>query len=214
MKLGALLLLIPVLAYVLPAERALEQIGKAGALRGPIALIVRIEGVDPSWPSQASIDVHPKEGMRVDDGRGGRWVVRGGRVVGASTPALPAWLPQLEVVGFASADSLTSWLRASGVDVQRNELGRCGVEDCFVIGGRDGPAQLWVEKDRFEARRWVSPLGRSFEFGPYAAFGNVKFPSKIEVFETEGRLATLTVTQLSPASTLGAADFSPRWAQP
>ena len=57
-------------------------------------------------------------------------------------------------------------------------------------------------------------MGRSFEFAPYAAFGNVKFPSKIEVFEAEGRLATLTVTQLTPASTLGPADFSPRWASP
>ena len=214
MRLGALLLLIPVLAYVLPAGRALEQIGKAGALRGPISLAVRVEGVDPTWPGQVSIDVHPREGVRVDDGRGGRWVVSGGRVVGASTSALPAWLPQLEVVGFASAEALTSFLQASGVDVQRNELGRCGPEDCFVIGGRDGPAQLWVEKDRFEARRWVSALGRSFEFAPYATFGNVKFPSKIEVFESEGRLATLTVIQLSPASSLGPSDFSARWAQP
>jgi hypothetical protein len=214
MRLGALLLLIPALAYVLPAPRALEQIGKAGALRGPISLVVRVEGVDPTWPGQVTIDVHPREGVRVDDGRGGRWVVRGGRVVGASTSALPAWLPQLEVLAFSSAEALTSWLQASGVDVEVNELGRCGAEDCFVIGGRQGAAQLWVEKDRFEARRWVSGLGRSFEFGPYATFGNVKFPSKIEIFETEGRLATLTVSQLSPASTLGPADFSPRWASP
>ncbi len=213
MNLAPLLLLLPVLAYVLPADRALEQIGK-GALRVPVALTVQVEGVDPTWPSQVSIDVHPKEGVRIDDGRGGRWVVRGGRVVAASTSALPAWLPQLEVVGFASADALVGWLRASGVDVERNELGRCGAEDCFVIGGRDGAAQLWVEKDRFETRRWVSGRGRSFEFAPYAAFGNVKFPSKIEVFETEGRLATLTVAQLSPASSLGPADFSPRWAAP
>ena len=214
MKLGALLLVLPALAYILPAERALEQIGKAAALRGPISLVVRVEGVDPSWPPQVSIDVHPKEGVRVDDGRGGRWVVRGGRVVGASSPQLPAWLPQLEVVGFASAEALTSWLRANGVDVQRNDLGRCGTEDCFVIGGRDAPVQLWVEKDRFETRRWVSGAGRTFDFAPYAAFGTVKFPSKIEVFEAEGRLATLTVTQLSPASSLGPSDFSPRWAQP
>ena len=214
MKLGPLLLLIPILAYVLPADRALEQIGKANPLRGPIALVVKVEGVDATWPSQVSIDVHPREGVRVDDGRGGRWVVRGGRVVAASSSQLPAWLPQLEVVAFSSADSLTSWLRASGVDVQRNELGRCGAEDCFVIGGRDGPAQLWVEKDRFEPRRWVTGAGRSFEFGKYAAFGNVKFPSKIEVFEADGRLATLTVAQLTPASTLGPADFSPRWATP
>ena len=214
MRLPALLLLIPVLAYVLPAGRALEQLGKASALRKPVALVAELEGVDPAWPRQVSIDVHPSEGVRVDDGRGGRWVIRGGRVVAASSSQLPAWLPQLEVVGFASADSLGSWLRAGGVDVQRNELGRCGNDDCFVIGGRDGAAQLWVEKNRLEIRRWVSGVGRSFDFAPYAAYGDVKFPSKIEVFEADGRLATLRVTQLAGAPQLGPADFSPRWARP
>jgi hypothetical protein len=214
MKLGPLLLLVPVLAYVLPADRALEQIGRASSLKVPISLELQVEGVDPSWPTSVTVALHPREGVRFDDGRGGRWIVRGGRIAASSGPEVPAWLPQLEAVGFASAESLASWLQAGGVDVQRNELGRCGPDDCFVIGGRSGQAQLWVDKDRFEIRRWVTGLGRSFDFAPYAVFGDVKFPSKIEVFESEGRLATLTVVRAAKAPQLGAADFSPRWVRP
>ena len=231
------LLAVGIFAYVIPVGRALDQIVKASAVRTPVSIVVVLEqpappGTTPpapgtlaesvvqptsapaDWPTEVRIDLHPQEGMRIDDGRGGRWVLKSGRVVAASSPELPVWVPQLEVLLFSSIETLTRQLNAAGVDTQRAELGRCGDADCLVIGGRQRRPQLWVDKDSFELRRWVPPLGRSFELAPYKAFDKIKFPARIEVLDEGTRLAILQVRSLTPAAKLGPADFSARWVKP
>jgi len=211
---GALAWLIALVlpwAYVLPADRVLSQVVRAKASSVPITLQVSIEGIDPTWPSEVKIDVHPVGGVRVDDQQGGRWVLRRGRVIAANRSEIPAWLPQLEPLVLPSVESLSGFLEDAGVNIERSELARCGADDCFVIGGRDASAQFWVEKDGFEPRAWVLALGRRFEWDQFRSWGKIKFPSQINILDESSRLATLRVRQLDPAPQLVPDDFSDRW---
>ena len=208
-------LLLPFL-YIVPSSRVLTEIervrGRAVTLHVEASLSrAETQGFAPEWPARLQIDLHPVFGMRVADDRGGRWVVRRARIASASTFELPAWMPQLEVLAIATRSELESWLGSVGLDLQRNALGRCGEADCFVLGGRESAPQLWVDKETFQLRRWVGPGGRSFAFSEYRAWGSIKFPSKIEVLDDEGALATLLVDRVEPAPALGERDFSRTW---
>ena len=198
-------------AYVLPSPRVIEQIDKARSAKTPVSVRFALEGVDPTWPAEVRIDLHPVGGLRLDDQQGGRWVVRRGRVVAGSGSEVPAWIPQIEFLLQPSADTLSSWLEGAGVDLRRNALGRCAADDCFVLGGRDGAAQLWVDKDAFQPRIWVSPAGRRFELTDYRSWGKIKFPNKINILDDSGRIASLLTLRVEPAPQLGADDFSARW---
>ncbi len=206
-----LLALILPWAYILPPDRVLDQVIQARSSAVPVSLRLALDGVDPTWPKEIRIDLHPVGGVRIDDLQGGRWVVRRGRVVAANQAQIPAWLPQLELLSFPTVDSLSLFLEDSGVDLLRSELARCGADDCFVIGGRDSSAQLWVEKDGFELRTWVVAFGKRFDLTRYRDWGKIRFPSKIEVLDGSGRLATLDVRTLEPAPQLSPNDFSDRW---
>jgi hypothetical protein len=72
-------------------------------------------------------------------------------------------------------DRLPALVAQLGVDLRRNQLARCGEADCFVLGGREATAQLWIEKDRFEVRRVLGRAGDLVEFESgtgWAAFGS------------------------------------------
>lgn len=201
--------------YVVPAARVLREIDRARGRAVTLHAEIELGGeVRPDWPTEIDVDLHPEYGIRIDDRRGGRWVIRRERVVAASRSELPVWLPQLEVLVVPPGEPLEIWLSGEGVDLQRNQLGRCGSVDCFVLGGRDGGSQLWVDKDTFDLRRWVSPAGRSFVFSAYQTWGRLRFPSEISVLDGDTALATLTVRTLVPAPELGERDFSRAWATP
>ena len=200
-------------AYVLPPERVLQEVAKARPGKTPLSLLASLEGTDPSWPTEVQIDLHPLGGVRIDDQRGGRWVLRRGRIVAASQPLAPVWLPQIEALLQPSVDSLSQLLIEFGVDSLQISLARCGADDCFVLGQRDGGAQLWIEKDAFEPRAWVLPTGRRFEWSAYRSWGKIKFPSQIGIFDGSERLATLRTLRVEPAPGLRPEDFSDRWAR-
>jgi len=198
-------------AYVLPAERVLEQVAKARSSMSAVRLQVIVETTGSDGPREVQIELHPRGGVRVDDLDGGRWVVRGGRVVAASRSEVPVWLPLIEVVGQSGLGSLRSLLSDAGVDVDRSSLTRCGADDCFVIGAPERSTQLWVEKDGFEPRAWVTPTGKRFELVDYRSWGEINFPSQINVLDEFSRVATLRVLSLEPAPGLRPDDFSVRW---
>jgi hypothetical protein len=195
------------LGWILPGERVLAQIVEARRGHGPLRVELRLRGPDPGWPARITLELHPDFGVAARDERGGRWVLRDGQVLGPGTA--PAWLPDLDVLALRSEPGLRAWLRQHGVDVQRNELGRCGDSDCFVLGGRDSRGQLWVDKDRLEVVRWMGGSRRRVELRAYRVWDKVRFPSEIEVLDHMGEFASMTVERLSAARDLGAADFEP-----
>jgi hypothetical protein len=209
--LARLLLFLP-LCYVLPSDRVLDQIEVARKKQVALHVVAELAGVDQSFPARVEADLHPELGVRFDDGAGGRWVMRRGRAIASNRAELPAWIPQLEPLVLPSRVELESWLAAAGVAWELNELGRCGQEDCFVLGGRQAPEQFWVEKDRFEARRLQTASGRRYLYEEYRDFDRVRFPGKIRVADADEEIAVWTVQRVYPAASgLGEIDFSDRW---
>jgi hypothetical protein len=143
---------------------------------------------------------------------GQRWLLREGRVQAGSVAA-PPWLPELDVLAVPDAHGLSRLLTALGVDVGKSELGRCGERDCFVLGGRSGDAQLWVDKDSFDVVELRLADRRRVEFAAPRAFGGARFPGEIRIHDEWGKIATLSVEAAGPAGALSAEDFSHRWVE-
>jgi hypothetical protein len=204
------------LAYVLPGDKVVGMLAEARAGRTPLRIEARLQARDSSAPAHLVIELHPDLGERVSDDRGGRWILSGGTASGRATagtqlPA-PPWLPDLAPLALRRESELRGWLAGAGVDFQQNELARCGDDDCWVLGTRQAPAQLWVEKTALELRRIVRPKQPRAAFEQWQDFGKIRFPARIELADDAGSIATLSVESVS-AATLAASDFAPAWAQ-
>lgn len=198
------------LAYVLPVERVVAELARQREHAPPLRLEISVDGILPSWPQRVVIELHPDFGLKVTDDTGGRWLLRQGRVLAGDSRRAPRWLPELEILTLREEEGLHGWLENTRVDVDSSELVRCGASDCFVLGGRAGPAQVWLDKDSFEVVRLILPEGRQLLFEDYRSWSGTRFPSVIKVLDSHGVLATLTLLALSRAPDLDEEDFSPR----
>jgi hypothetical protein len=201
------------LAYITPGERVVAQLAAARAGQGPIHVETSVASTQDGAAKRLAFDLHPELGLRASDDQGRRWLVQQGRVVAGSQMPPPTWLPDLEVLVLASSGALHSWLVAHGVDPNVNELGRCGDGDCYVLGGRQGAAQLWVEKSGFEVRRVSLPGQAGLELDTWKAFDKRRFPGVIALASDSGPIATFTVESVVAAPALGGGDFSAAWVQ-
>jgi hypothetical protein len=201
------------LAYVLPGDRVVGMIAESRSAHSPILVEAKLSTRESSAPTHLAIELHPDLGERVADDRGGRWILAaaGRPLVGSRLPA-PAWLPDLAPLALRQEGELRDWLAANGVDLGQNELAQCGDDDCWVIGTRQAPAQLWIEKSQFELRRLVRPKQPRVAFDQWQQFGKIRFPARIEIADDSGVIATLAVESVAPTN-LAAADFSPTWVQ-
>lgn len=209
--LAVVALLTPTLGFVLPGEKVVAELTLRRESIPAVRVEVGLSGVDRLWPTSIVVELHPELGFRVTDGSGGRWVVRRGRAVASTGQSVPAWIPDLEILSLRLAEDLSDWFERTGVNPEWNELGRCGEADCFVLGGRQATGQLWVDKDRFEIRRWLFGGGRSIEFDSYRNWADLRFPGEIRVVSRTGVFAVLTVQAVEPAPGLSEADFSSDW---
>ena len=201
------------LGYVLPGERVLLQLQTLRQKNPPLRVEVRLAGEESDWPERVRFELHPDFGIRVSGDLGGRWLVQGGRVVAASGPTVPEWIPALEILVMRSKEDLRAWLDWARIDFTVNQLARCGEADCFVIGGRDADRQLWIDKDRFEVLRWAAGRGRGIEFGPWADWGPHRFPAEFRILDREQTLAGFSVETVTSAPGFTESDFTPEWVQ-
>jgi hypothetical protein len=197
------------LGYVLPADRVIEEMARQRARRPALRVDAVLETDDAAWPGRVRIDLHPELGARVEDDAGGRWLLLADSARSTSPDA--AWLPAPELLVLQQERQILRRLRRAGVDVLLNELGRCGDADCFVIGGRAGGAQLWVDKDSFDVWRFRAADGRVIHFEEYADWDGLRFPSRMRIQDSLGPLGIIRVERVRRASNLGRGDFSPRW---
>jgi hypothetical protein len=216
-RIGVAVLALAQLGYILPSDRVLRELERVRkeqtAVSGEAELRIELPGRG-DWPQRVTFEIHPEFGARVQDDRGGRWLLRGGRTPEGNSPQIPPWLPQLDLLVQRNAERLRTRLTQSGVKVETNELARCEAVDCFVIGGRQARAQLWLDKDTFEVQRWITGVGRSFVFSGYRDWGGVRFPSEIKVMDEYAAIATLLVQRAQAAPGLREADFSAAWLRP
>jgi hypothetical protein len=195
------------LGYVLPTDRVIGEMARLRARSPVLSVDALLEADDAAWPERVRFDLHPELGARIEDDAGGRWLLLADPARGSSPGA--AWLPAPELLVMQEKGQILRWLRRAGVDVLFNELARCGDADCFVIGGRSGGAQLWVDKDSFDVWRFRSGDGRAIHFEEYADWDGLRFPSRMRIQDPLGPLGVIRVERVRRASNLG--DFSRRW---
>ncbi len=210
MRAGLLALLV--LGYVLPGERVILQLTAVREKQAPLRVEATLVDGDSDWPSRVRFELHPDFGFRVSGGNGGRWLVENGRVVGASDQKVPEWIPALGILILKPEEALRAWLDWARIDITLNQLARCGDSDCFVVGGRKGPRQLWIDKDRFEIRRWVAGRGSGIEFTGWTEWGrSLRFPAQIRVIDRDETFAEFQIDRVISAPDLSEADFAPDW---
>jgi hypothetical protein len=200
-----------VLGFVLPPDKIVHVIAARRAEATPLRAELEISRLGESGAIQVRAELHPDRGARLQDEEGRRWLVREGRVSGGAETGSLDWVPELDVLVLRDETAIHAWLQTQSVDASSSHLARCGEADCFVLGGRDEPNQLWVDKDRFEVRRFRSGSGRSFDLAAYEGWSGIRFPASASVSDSLGPVAEIAVRSVDPAPELEEADFSPAW---
>jgi hypothetical protein len=200
-----------VAGFVLPPDKIVHVVAARRADATPLRAELEVSRLGESDPIQLRAELHPDRGARLNDAAGRRWLVRDGRVTGGAGTRSLAWIPELDVLVLRDEEALQVWLQTQGVDATSSHLARCGDADCFVLGGRDEPNQLWIDKDRFEIRRFRSGSGRLLELADYEEWGGVRFPARGSVSDSLGPVAEIVVRSVEVAPELDQADFSPVW---
>ena len=209
--LGALALLW--LGWIAPGDQVVTRLAEARTDQPPLRIEAQVSSPrDGSAARKLTLEVHPELGGRAADDKGGRWVWNIGRTISGTQVPAPAWLPDLEPLLMRREGDLRTWLTADGVNLAANELAQCGDGDCWVLGTRAGPGQVWIEKPGFELRRVVRATSQRIAFDEWQNFGKVRFPAKIEIADEKGVVAVLTVQSVNPIA-LSAADLQPSWTQ-
>ncbi len=198
-------------AYVLPVDRVVLEIATERKKTPPLRVEATLQGIGDTWPERVTFELHPDFGFRLESDRGNRWLFHAaGGVEGSRLPA-PPWVPDLRLLTLRDAGLLLEWVAATGVDPGSSELARCSDEDCFVLGGRDARAQIWVEKDRFEILEQQDTRGRRTLYGSYREWEKARFPQEIQIFDAYGSVATLVVESVRVDNALRGEHFSARW---
>jgi hypothetical protein len=205
------LLALGLVAWILPVERVLREVARVRTSGPPLGVEARVSGIGAAEGEAARVELHPDRGVRLLTASGQRWLVRDARVIGQDGASPPAWLPRLDILIIRSEQHLRSWLAELQADPSRNGLARCGEADCFVIGGLDGPAQLWIDKDRFEVRGYRTASGRRVRFEAWSDRAGRRFPGVIEIEDSLGPVARVEVDTVREAPELEGADFSHPW---
>jgi hypothetical protein len=189
--------------YVLPADRVLKEIARSRDRVSPVRIRVEVERAGTDRPASLRVEVHPKGGWRIQSDDGSRWVGRGPSLIEGPPDAPPGGLGAAWLILISEEGKLRSYLARLGVNLDRNQLGRCGDDDCFVFGGRDGAAQLWVDKDRLEVRKLRDRKGQEVEFDGYrGGIGPVRVPTIIRVLDPLGTIGEAAVVEFEEAPEL------------
>lgn len=211
----AALLALPALplAYVLAGTRVPLALAQQRSKQRAVRVEAELTGAGDEWPSDVVFELHPEHGYRVSDDQGGRWLIRGGAVLGATQRPVPAWIPDLEILVLNQEEAIRAWFQRAEIDLETNELVRLEEYECFVLGGRGARAQVWIDKDHLEILRWRSRSGRSTEYRSYSGWDGGRFPAVIELADRERPFATLAVHAVTRVK-LRERDFQPSWASP
>ena len=137
----------------------------------PEVKAVQLRGQTLGEPGLVTLEAHVDFGVRASSIEGGRWLLQRGRVTVGGTGGSGRWVPELEILLLHTPDQFLNWFATRDVDFDRNDLARIEDRDCFVIGGRDGVAQLWLDKQTLEVVRFVSSSGVQVDYRAYARSG-------------------------------------------
>lgn len=194
------------LLYIAPPVQLLPLLEESR----PEVKAVQLRGQTLGEPGLVTLEAHVDFGVRASSIEGGRWLLQRGRVTVGGTGGSGRWVPELEILLLRTPDQFLNWFATRDVDFDRNDLARIEDRDCFVIGGRDSVAQLWLDKQTLEVVRFVSSSGVQVDYRAYANLDRLRLPTLIEV-RRGGDPLLLQIESVARADELGPRDFSRDW---
>jgi hypothetical protein len=166
----------------------------------PVRLSVKVEFFDEEEPITAWVELHPGGGWRIMDEEGQTWAGQGPQIRRVAGAPPPVGLDEMWLLATADEEILPAHVARLGIDLSLNELARCGEVDCFVLGGREGQIQLWVDKERFEVRRYRNPQGLFLHFDGYQKVGGtLRLPTRIRVVGEFGPVSQVGILETEPS---------------
>jgi hypothetical protein len=209
------------LAYVPPAERVARAIADANRAHGrarTLALRVGFETAGGAALASGTLLSDPRGLARLEVTHASGFVerqLRRGRALEASRDRAPLadphpLLPPLFLLQADPGAALQERIAELGGSPDRTALGHDGDHDCFVLGGPDGAASLWVDQASFAPVRIELPGGVRYRLGPPRMTGGVALPAWIAL-EAPGRPALrMTIAEARPEAAAPDA-FEPGW---
>lgn len=182
------------------SARAGSEPGSSGALVAEGELLADAAG-------QARLELRHVDGFVERQLRriGGLVAARDGeRLDGPHPLAPPFWVLQAGTGG-----ELLARLGELGGDPAQIALGYDGERDCYVLGGKQGGASIWVDKDTHQVVRIDLGDGTRYRFLAWARRGGAELPGRIEI-ETPQLGFTLELPSAAPAKPAPGA-FSEAW---
>jgi hypothetical protein len=219
-------------AGVIPAaDRITEAIaeqnraaGRAKRLALEVALVAEggtVEAKGELWSDPRGF---ARLELRRRDGTLERFLMRGGRF-GASRngermASPPALLPPIFLLQIDTEPALRGAFLALGGDPNQAVLGHTESEDCYVLGGRNLPANpgepprdrvsLWVDQQTFEAVAIHLDDGVRFQLGPTEDHSGLRLPAWIDIEGPEEERSRLEIRGPIPVDASAGA-FDPSW---
>jgi hypothetical protein len=150
-----------------------------------------------------------------------RHLHRGGRTLasrdGVAVPDPRPLLPPFHLLQARSSDVLGTGIAALGARSDVVSLGHVGASDCYVLGGRAGPAaSVWVDAESREIVRVLRSDGVRFDFGPLPAQpeeteqARIRVPAWVDIHQPGARPARLSIGSVT-AVEAQPDSFRPGW---
>ena len=198
------------LLYIAPPARLLPLLEKSRPEVSAIRMQAELRGQTLGEPGLVTLEAHVDFGVRGSSHLGGRWLLQRGRVTVAGATGSGRWVPELEILLIHTPEQFRNWFSTRRIDFERNDLARLGERDCFIIGGLESSAQLWLDKETLEVVRFVSASGVQTDYRAYSNFDRLRLPGVIEV-QRGGTPLLLEIESVELAPELGPNDFSRSW---
>jgi len=128
---------------------------------------------------------------------------------GASIERPRILLPPLYLLQVGRGSDLASWLAERGAPLDA-ELGYEEEHDCYVLGGREGRAALWIDQDTLTLVRVDLPGGHRVRYGPLRVFDGIQLPEWIDITPTGAPPVRLEIQAAAPSKP-GPGAFEPAW---
>jgi hypothetical protein len=161
--------------------------------------------VDPA--GKARLELRHQDGFVERQLRtsGGLVAARDAAPLESPHPLAPPLWPLLASTG----GGLLAQLGELGGDPAQIALGHDGERDCYVLGGKQAGASIWVDKDTQQVARVDLADGTRYRFLAWATRGGALLPGRIEI-ETPALGFVLELTSAAPA-TPAADAFAEAW---
>ena len=163
-----------------PVDFAVALVDSTGAVVATGRLVAEPGGharLELTRADGGGVEVHERSGSEYRVTRDGRRVEKA-----------PRLLPPLGLLQAGKPADVADALRALGGDPARVDLGKEGLYDCWVLGGRDpGDFQMnarpsiWVDQETQQPVRIDDAAGVRYRLLDLAPKDGVRFPSRIEI---------------------------------